>query len=414
MKTIEFFRSAKTVVLGMAVAQLIPLLGSLIIARVYAPAEFGLFSAWLGLVLMAAVLVTGRFEMALAVEPDGEPRRFAMQATLFTIVAVCAIFCVIGIGAFWFWPSLFGRLTSGLVLMFIPATLLVSVVQTWQSWAAAEGEYRYLSWIRIVQALGVTAIQIAAGLFQPEALGLAGGYVLGVFMGVCVAVFLMPVRVPSLQALAKFVVKVKIFWRHHHRFPLFALPADGINAAAAQLPLLLIANKYGLESSGIFALTTRVLGAPIGFLGAAILDVFKRSAAASFREHGHCRDDYIRTFRVLAVCGAVLGLGVMLVAEPLFVLAFGEPWRQAGIIATWLMPMFVMRFLASPLSYVFYIAGKQQIDLLWQCALLAMTVSTLLLASSFEGSVQAYAGGYGLLYVIYLVLSYHYSKGRSG
>lgn len=413
MKTIEFFRSAKTVVLGMAVAQLIPLLGSLIIARVYAPAEFGLFSAWLGLVLMAAVLVTGRFEMALVVEPDGEPRRFAMQATLFTILAVCGILGVIAIGALRFWPALFEGLTSGLVWMFIPATLLVSVVQTWQSWAAAEGAYRYLSWIRIVQALGVTAIQITVGSFHPDAFGLAGGYVLGALMGVSVAVFLMPIRVPSSQTLADFFSKVKIFWRHHHRFPLFALPADGINAAAAQLPLLLIANKYGLESSGIFALTVRVLGAPIGFLGAAVLDVFKRSAAASYREQGHCRDDYIRTFRILAVCGAMLALGVMLVAEPLFAWAFGESWRQAGTIAIWLMPMFVMRFVASPLSYVFYIAGKQKIDLIWQIALLAMTLTVFLLPEDFEASIKAYAAGYALLYISYLILSYHYSKGKS-
>jgi O-antigen/teichoic acid export membrane protein len=413
MKTIEFFRSAKTVLLGMAVAQLIPLLASLIIARVYAPAEFGLFSAWLGLVSMAAVLVTGRFEMALAVEPDGAPRRFAMQATLFTILAVCGIFCVIAIGVFQLWPALFRGLTSGLVWMFIPATLLVSVVQTWQSWAAAEGAYRYLSWIRIVQALGVTAIQITAGYFQPDAFGLASGYVLGVLIGVCVAVFLMPVEAPSLQNLSGFVIKVKVFWRRHHRFPLFALPADGINAAAAQLPLFLIANKYGLESSGIFALTVRVLGAPVGFLGAAVLDVFKRSAAVSYREHGHCRDDYDRTFRILAGCGVVLALSVMLVAEPLFVLAFGETWGKAGIIAIWLMPMFVMRFVASPLSYVFYIAGKQKIDLMWQIALLTMTLTVFLVPDDFESSIKAYAAGYALLYISYLVLSYQYSKGTS-
>jgi O-antigen/teichoic acid export membrane protein len=92
--------------------------------------------------------------------------------------------------------------------------------------------------------------------------------------------------------------------------------------------------------------------------------------------------------------------------------AFGEPWRQAGVIAIWLMPMFALRFVASPLSYVFYIAGKQQVDLVWQCALLAMTLASFMLTSSFEGYVKLYAAGYSLLYVIYALLSYHYSKGK--
>jgi O-antigen/teichoic acid export membrane protein len=222
----------------------------------------------------------------------------------------------------------------------------------------------------------------------------------------------MPIATHSFRPWSEFWIKLKLFWVCHRRFPLFALPADFINTVAGQLPLLVIASRFGAESSGLFALTARVLGAPIGLLGAAVLDAFKRSAATSYREQGHCRDDYVRTFRLLAALGAALALGVMLVAEPLFASAFGEPWRQAGVIAFWLMPMFVMRFLASPLSYVFYIAGKQQIDLLWQCALLAVTLSAFLLPSDFEASVKAYAFGYAALYVIYLVLSYRCSKGE--
>lgn len=76
--TSDFWRSVASVLTGTALAQAIPILGSLVIARQYAPSEFGRFSAWLGLVLLAAVALTGRFETALALEPDGEPRRRAM------------------------------------------------------------------------------------------------------------------------------------------------------------------------------------------------------------------------------------------------------------------------------------------------------------------------------------------------
>lgn len=411
MTTRAFLRSTKIVLLGMVVAQSIPLLGSLFIARLYAPAEFGLFAAWLGIVMTAAVMVTGRLEMALGVEPDGEPRRFAMMATLATIIGVCSILTVISIGAYWLVPAI-RELTPGLILMFVPATLLAAVVQTWQSWAAAEGLYRELSWIRIAQALGVTGVQIVVGWFAPDVVSLAGGHLLGVLSGVCMAAYFMPIASHSFKPWSRFRVKLKAFWKSHRRFPLFALPADFINTAAGQLPLLIIASKFGAESSGLFALTARVLGAPIGLLGTAVLDVFKRSAATSYREHGHCREDFIRTFKLLASLGAMLAFGVMLIAEPVFVFAFGEPWRQAGVIAIWLMPMFAMRFVASPLSYVFYIAGKQQVDLVWQCALLTMTLSAFLLPSDFEASVKSYAVGYASLYVIYLVLSYRYSKGK--
>jgi O-antigen/teichoic acid export membrane protein len=140
--------------------------------------------------------------------------------------------------------------------------------------------------------------------------------------------------------------------------------------------------------------------------------VFKRDAASSYRDIGHCKDEYARTFWLLAAGGGILAIGVLLVSERLFAVVFGETWRQAGVLAIWLMPMFAMRFVASPLSYVLYIAGKQPIDLVWQCTLLAMTLASFALTSSFKTSITFYSAGYSVLYVVYLILSYHYSKGK--
>lgn len=407
----SFWRSVGVVLTGTVAAQSIPLLGSLVIARLYAPADFGYFSAWLGIVMMAAVIVTGRFEMALAVEADGSPRRFAVAATLGTILFVSIFFSLI-VGVLYLTTGLLKNFQPVMVGLFVLAAILAGVTHTWQAWAAAEGNYRGLSWIRISQAFVVTIAQILAGLISPSAAGMMLGHVLGTAAGIGIAMYLMPLNSLAIGARTEFWTRLKTFWRNQRSFPMFALPADAINAASGQLPLLLIASRFGAEAAGLFALTIRVLGAPIGLLGAAVLDVFKRSAASSYRDKGHCKEEYGRTFWLLAAGGVILALGVIVVAEHLFVVAFGEPWRQAGVVAIWLMPMFALRFVASPLSYVFYIAGKQQADLVWQCALLAMTLASFMLTSSFEGSVKLYAAGYSLLYVIYALLSYHYSKGK--
>lgn len=406
-----FSRSVSVVLTGTVAAQFISILGSLFIARIYAPSEFGLFSTWLGMVLMAAVVVSGRFEMALVVEADGAPRRFAMVATLTTILLASSFFTLVA-GVVYFSGSLPEQVKPLTVILFVPAALLAGVTHTWQAWAAAEGDYRGLSWIRISQAFVVTVAQIGAGLISPTAFGMMLAQVLGLAAGIGFAMYLMPINLFGIGSKAKFWKELKAFWQNQRRFPLLALPADTINAASGQLPLLLIASRFGAEASGLFALSIRVLGAPIGLLGAAVLDVFKRSAASSYRDKGHCKEEYARTFWVLAAGGVILALGVMVNAERLFVVAFGEKWREAGIIAIWLMPMFALRFVASPLSYVFYITGKQQIDLVWQCALLAMTLASFMLPSIFETSIKFYSAGYSLLYVVYAVLSSHYSKGK--
>jgi len=405
----RYWRNVGSVLTGTVLAQIIPVAGSLVIARQYAPTEFGVFSAWLGIALLLGVVLTGRFETALAIVPDGEPRRLAVLSTLATTaLAACVAAVVCGISV-QLVPVIADHLSPSMVILLIPTALAIASAQTWQSWAAAEGRYRQLSAMRIAQAAAVTAGQIAIGALNTSATALALAHAAGVIAGLALSIYLMP---PGLFPRNQASQTVLNFWRQHHRFPTLSLPADAINTAAAQLPVLLVAGRFGADMAGLLAMTMRILGAPIGLLGKSVLDVFKRHAATSYRERGECRADYVRTFRVLAI--ASLGFCVVMasVSEPFFALAFGENWRGAGTIAVWLLPLFALRFMASPLSYIVYIAGKQHVDLVWQVALLAMTIATLNIPHSPDIALQAYSAGYSLLYIVYLAMSYRFSLGN--
>ncbi len=408
----RFWRSVAAVLGGTAVAQAIPLLGSLVIARLYLPADFGAFAAWLGMVQLASVVATGRLETALALEADGAPRRVAMLATLATVAGAGVL---LASGALLLWAVMGDAgVPHTLWGLFVPTALALAASQSWQAWAAAEGRLGALSRMRIAQAAAVTGAQIVVGALMPTATALAAAQLGGLLVGLAAAWVWLPLLQPHLPPLpprAALWREMVAFWSARRRFPLLSLPADSINTAAAQLPLLIVGSRFGAEAAGYLALALRVLAAPIGLLGSAVLDVFRRRSAASWRAHGHCRDDYLQTFRVLAAGAAVAALLLAFSAEALFALAFGERWRAAGTVALWLLPLFALRFVASPLSYLFYVAGKQHVDLAWQCALLATTLATLWLPATFGTALGAYSLGYSLLYVVYLGLSYRYSLG---
>ncbi len=408
-----FWRNVGLAFSGTALAQAIPLIGSLVIARIFVPQEFGTFATWLGVTALLAVVLTGRFEAALAIVPDGHPRARAAWMTFCTAAVVICVLAMLLVITLQIFPNFLGIFPKELVWLLIPTSFFIASSNTWQCWMAAEGRFRSLAMMRITQAAAITGIQIIAGLWMPSASGLVCGHLIGVMLALLIAQYLMPLKVSELEGEEAFWPNLKKFWRTYYRFPFFSLPADAINATAAMLPLLIMTSRFGAEIAGFLALSFRVLGAPIGVLGASVLDVFKRSSAASFREHGHCRDDYWRTFKVLGAGAAVMTIVIIFLSEPLFVLGFGERWRQAGTIAVWLMPMFALRFVASPLSYVFYIVGKQHVDLAWQIALLAMTLMTLYIPADSFTSIKAYSAGYGFLYVIYLMLSWRYSKGKN-
>jgi predicted membrane protein len=69
-----------------------------------------------------------------------------------------------------------------------------------------------------------------------------------------------------------------------------------------------------------------------------------------------------------------------------------------------------MNFVASPLSYVFFVAGKQKAELMWQVALFITTITVFLAPFSLREVLLNYTIAYSFLYVIYLLMSYKFSK----
>ncbi len=403
-----FIRHIGSVLTGSLIAQLIPIAGTLLLARIFDPAAFGVFSAWLGVVLFLGVVVTCRFEAALAVEEDGQARSTAVVMIFMTIVLMSSLALFILAILSLVSASLSDKWPWELLLTLVPASALSAASQTLQNWAAADGRYRHLTVIRIAQASAIVILQILIGFFWPSGFGLGLGYFLGVCAGLGVAIAIMPLRKISLADSRNNLVS---YWKRNRRFPIYSLPADAINTAAAQMPVLIVAARFGSETAGLLAMALRILGAPMSLLAVAVLDVFKRHAGQAYRERGECRDEYLHAFKMLLLVSVVAGIVIVVGAEPLFTLAFGELWVGAGTIALWLLPRFLLGFIASPLSYMVYIAGKQHLDLVWQLVLVAMTLVTLQLIDTVQWALIFYSLGYGMLYLVYIGMSYRFSVG---
>lgn len=405
----RFWPSVGSVFSGTMLAQAVPILGSLALTRLYAPSAFGIYSVWVGVVLILGVMVTLRLEMSLVIVEDGGPRQESAQLLFVTVLLVGSMASIL-LATFW----VLGLIPQKIVSPPLFASALLGMAMTafsnsWQIWASAEGNYRSLVWMRLTQALALVGSQIgAASLFQ-TAEALVVGHLVGLAAALSVAAWQMPLSLPQISGLHG---RLYAFWTSNSRFPVFSLPADSISMLSAQLPLLVISARFGAEAAGFLALTMRVLGAPIALLGRSILDVFRRYASESYRREGNCAAVYVSTFRVLFFAALVLVIAIVALGRTVFDMLFGPLWVMSGMMAMWLVPLFAMRFVASPLSYVFYIAGKQKADLIWQIFLFAFVSMSLLIPNSLDITLITYSLSYTSMYVLYLGFSYHYSKGQ--
>ncbi len=405
-----YWKHVITVLGGALGAQALPLLAAPFITRMCTPAELGAFSVWLGVVAVVAIGATLRLEAAMILDHGSEH-----QATCFSVVAwsasVTAVMLTglamiahlggLPVARSLSWPAL---LTLGL------GTWLTAYMQTTLAYATSRNAFGKAAKAKIWGAGSIALLQLGLLYAGVGVDALLIGQLGGMTIGLLAAALLLRPPMPRMALLLD--QDQKHYLRRHEKFWRFSLPSNLLNVLVGQLPLFMIGARHGALAAGLYALTQRVLSAPIALIASSVLEVFKRQSVHEFQTHGNCRDAYQHTFKILALLGMGPSLVLLFFSPQLFALVFGEAWRPAGELAQILAPLYFLNFIASPLSYVFFVAGKQKIDLVWQVGLFGMTATVFLLPGTLHESLAMYAIGYSLLYLVYLRMSWTCSQNR--
>ena len=405
-----FWKHVITVLGGALGAQALPLLAAPLITRLCTPAEMGAFGVWFGVIAVASIGATLRMEMAMILDHGPGPQRtcFSVVAYNATALALAMTLCAVAARALGV-PvardmSWFGLLTVGL------GTWLTAYMQTMLAYATSHSAFGKAAKAKVWGAATIAAAQVALLLAGASGAALLAGHLAGSLAGLVAAHLQLAPPAPRLSL--RLSSEQRAYLVRHQNFWRFSLPSNLLNALVGQLPLFMIGAKHGALAAGLFALTQRVLAAPIALLAASVLEVFKRQSVHDFQTLGNCKQAYRYTFKALLLLGVGPSAVLFLFSPQLFALAFGEAWRPAGELAQILAPLYFLNFIASPLSYVFFVAGKQKIELVWQVALFSMTLGVFASAATLQQSVLWYAIGYSALYLVYLYMSYQCSQNR--
>ena len=195
---------------------------------------------------------------------------------------------------------------------------------------------------------------------------------------------------------------------------MFCLPADCLNGAAQQAPNVLLNIFFGPMVAGSFSLTHRVLSMPLVLLSQSIAGVFRERASFQYNSRGECRDIFSKTFKSLLLLSLIPFPVLFLVAPWLFSVVFGDQWRTAGEYARLLAPLFLVRFVSSPLNYVFYLREKQHYDLAGVTALLVASVLAMVFGKALGNAwaaVALFSVLSALVYIAYFLISRRLAMG---
>lgn len=410
--TTIYWRHVLTVLGGSLGAQALPLLAAPLITRLCTPEEMGAFSVWLGIVAVTAIGATLRLETAMILDHG-----LLAQKTCFGIICDTASITAVAVTAI----AVFGHLAGWPIVRTLPwagiftiglGAWLTAMMQTTLAYATSHRAFGKAAHAKVIGAGTIALAQLALLHAGGGGIGLLTGQLIGLTAGLVGARRLLSPPPLTMGTSARrdgqsYLHRHQAFWR-------FSLPSNLLNALVGQLPLMMIGARYGALPAGLFALTQRVLAAPVSLLAASVLEVFKRQSVHDFQTLGNCSSAYRYTFKTLLLLGVGPSIILLLFSPKLFAYIFGEAWREAGQLAQILAPLYFLNFIASPLSYVFFVAGKQKIELVWQVALFSMTFGVFLAPGTLKQSIARYAIGYSALYLVYLHMSYQCAQNRRG
>ncbi len=406
----EFSRHVLTLMTGTTIAQAIPIAISPILTRIYTPEDFGVFALYMSITSILSVLATGRYELAIMLPKKDDD---ALNIMILSIIISFFVSCFLFIIVFVFNDQITYFLGNPKIsnwLYFIPMTvLLTGIYQSVNYWSNRKKQYQRLAINKILKSGTTATTNLGMGL---SGVG-SSGLILSQLIGQSIAtVMLCTVIWKEDKNWLKKVKKLKIFAlvKKYIKFPKYDVGASLLNILAHQLPNIFFNIIFNSSVSGYYYLTQRILGLPISILGSAILTVFREQASIDYKKFGNAKKIYIQTFKKLFIIGFFTFILLYFFSVELFVLVFGDKWNIAGEYAKILTPLFFLKFISNPLSFMLYIGEKQKLNLYSQFLFIIALLYSFLVSSNIYEVLHNITIFFCLIYIYYLYLSAKIAK----
>ena len=416
--TSGLLRATVTLLMGGALAQLVPLLLGPVLARLFTPQAFGVFTTFSTVAATVAVVACGRYEFALPMARDEDEA--AVLLALCVRIGLLVLVLSVPLAAL---LNMTGHLPLPWLLPL--AVAAAGALQLLIMWSNRAQRFRALAISRVLQYGGAALLQVALGVAlwgaarQPAGAEAAWALVIApVISGVLAALVLvqpapaggwralLPARAhPGMQqAMRQVAVKFR-------DFPLLNTPHAFLGALQDALAVAMLVAFSGHAAAGFWGLGLRYLKAPATLVGSAV------SQALYPRLEGAQPADAQRAVRQIMALLGVVALGLMLVlmvAGPwLFRLVFGAAWQEAGELARALAPYIAVHFVAAPLAVVTMAWKAQRWALLLSIVGQIVFLIALMLGLKFGGLIGGGWAVSGAMSVYFLYFFYKLATWQS-
>ncbi|MBE0492571.1 MAG: oligosaccharide flippase family protein [Sulfurospirillum sp.] len=398
----EFSRNVLTLMTGTTIAQAIPIAISPILTRIYTPEDFGVFALFVAITAIFGSIANGRYELAIMLPKKDEDaiNIFALGFIITTSISLVLLILVIVFHDYFL--SLLNNKEIGLWLYFVPITVFFTGVWNILNYFNnRKKRYKGIAKAIVIKSVILAIVQLSVGFIKQGAAGLISGQILSqMFANMQLLKNILKDKI-LISKISK--VKIVALAKRYKDFPKYSMWAILANTLSQHLTNILISTFYSVATLGFYSLVQRVLGMPSSLIGSSIGQVFFQQATKEKQQTGKAVKTFNATVKKLIIIGLPAFGILFFIVEDLFAFVFGEDWRIAGVYAQIVIPLFFIRFIIATVSAIDTIMERQNIFLVFNVILLAVSILLILTLSErlFEVFLAIFSTCISLIYLLY-------------
>jgi lipopolysaccharide exporter len=382
-KNRSFTHDILTVASVPVISQILGLILTPIVTRLYAPEVFGLANIIGSMVMLFAVFSTMGYHGAIIL-PKNDKTSSNILLVCFTsliTVSVIVIF-IVGAGKV-FIASKLNAPELVNYLWFVPIFVFFhGMYQTLRYWKIRMRRFDNLATSRVSEIIVRKSYQIPAGL-----LGFGSfGSLIAADLAATIAkniVLLKGVDIKISGINKKLLLKLWSVAKRYKKFPQFSVWAEFFSRMPSAIISFIIIRFFGQEMLGYYGLSLMVLSLPSTLISGSVSEAFAPRVAMAKHDNGHTElleKIYARLVIVMIFPFIILGL----FGNRLFPLVFGAEWMQAGIIAQILVFRIFFEIIFSPALSLVDIMEKQELHVFRSVSSSLIAIVALMLGAHYS------------------------------
>lgn len=407
MRLNKFIGDSFLMILSSGIAQVILIITTPIITRLYSPTEFGEFTIFSNIAMILIPIINARYDLLIVNTKNDRSANILSQISFLISLLILLILIPIFAISAWLYPNFVLDFIFIIIMLF-----LVSLTNIFTNYLNKERKYKVLSLINVFRAGSMALLQIIFGLLALGSLGLIIGFSLSYIAGITLGYKTFKKHFNIVRDKEE----TKALFLENKNQLVYSTPSILLNSLSFSVVVFFIGILYTNTEVGIYGMAIRVLGIPVTIISLGLSKIFMQQANDYYIEYGNFRNLLLKFSSILVIVSIILYVPLYLFSEELVNILLGHSWVDAITVIKIVIPLFVIRLIVSTVSLSVIVLQKQQLELILQALFLIGTTATFVISKmlnlTFLNFVSINTVVLIVSYMIFFIALYYFAKNK--